>query len=185
MKSGYEKSKHSRMMQNDDGTWIEDCVREHGPSLVSYTARLLNDTDRARDVVQNAFIKLCNQARHKVEAKAKEWLFTVCRNEVMDILRKEQRMTPWNDQQAEQHPCNAPLPSETLESTETKSHLSRVLDTLPPNQRDVIRLKFLHNMSYKEISRITRLSVSNVGFLVHTGLKTMRQQVNQQEGLSL
>ncbi|MFH1067876.1 MAG: sigma-70 family RNA polymerase sigma factor [bacterium] len=173
------------MTQDDDATWIEDCVREHGLSLVSYADRLLNDADRARDVVQNAFIKLCRQSRQKVEPKAKEWLFTVCRNEVMDILRKEHRMTPLDDRQTEQCPCSAPLPSEKLESTETNSRLIRVLNVLPPNQRDVIRLKFLHNMSYKEISRVTRLSVSNVGFLIHTGLKTMRGQMNQQEGSSL
>jgi RNA polymerase sigma-70 factor (ECF subfamily) len=41
----------------------------------------------------------------------------------------------------------------------------------------VIRLKFQHGMSYKQISQITHLTVTNVGFLIHTGLKTLRRQL--------
>ena len=49
-----------------------------------------------------------------------------------------------------------------------------LLDTLPPNQREVIRLKFQNGFSYQEISRISGHSVSNVGYLIHAGIKTLR-----------
>jgi RNA polymerase sigma-70 factor (ECF subfamily) len=52
-----------------------------------------------------------------------------------------------------------------------------MLETLPPNQREVIRLKFQNGFSYREISRISGHSVSNVGFLIHTGMKTLRQRL--------
>jgi RNA polymerase sigma-70 factor (ECF subfamily) len=47
---------------------------------------------------------------------------------------------------------------------------------LPKNQQEVIRLKFQHGLSYKEISTVTNLSVTNVGFLIHTGLKVLRER---------
>jgi RNA polymerase sigma-70 factor (ECF subfamily) len=52
-----------------------------------------------------------------------------------------------------------------------------LVDSLSPNQREVIRLKFQSDLSYKEIAEITQLSVTNVGFLLHTGLKKLRALV--------
>jgi RNA polymerase sigma-70 factor (ECF subfamily) len=52
-----------------------------------------------------------------------------------------------------------------------------VVQTLPKNQREVIYLKFQCDLSYKEISDITKLSVTNVGFLIHTAVRNIRQQM--------
>jgi RNA polymerase sigma-70 factor (ECF subfamily) len=51
-----------------------------------------------------------------------------------------------------------------------------LIDRLPHNQQEVIRLKFQNGFSYKEISRITQLSVSNVGFLIHTAIKALQRE---------
>ena len=51
------------------------------------------------------------------------------------------------------------------------------LASLPTNQQEVIRLKVQDGLSYREISEVTGLSVSNVGFLLHRGIKTIRQQL--------
>ena len=64
-----------------------------------------------------------------------------------------------------------------LEQQETAGEIFRMLDGLPKNQREVVYLKFQCDLSYKEISEITKLSVSNVGFLMHTALKTIRKQI--------
>ena len=47
---------------------------------------------------------------------------------------------------------------------------------LPRNQQEVVRLKFQNGFSYKEISRITALSVTNVGFLIHTAVSRLRAE---------
>ena len=48
------------------------------------------------------------------------------------------------------------------------------IERLPANQQEVVRLKFQNGFSYKEISRITTLSVGNVGFLIHTAVARLR-----------
>ena len=68
-------------------------------------------------------------------------------------------------------------PIDDLQNRETQSAVLTMLDQLPPNQQEVIRLKFQQGLSYKQISSITQLSVSNVGFLIHTGIKTLRQKL--------
>lgn len=48
---------------------------------------------------------------------------------------------------------------------------------LPPAQQEVLRLRFQEELSYKEISAITNHSVSNVGFLIHTGIRRVRERL--------
>ena len=66
-------------------------------------------------------------------------------------------------------------PHEQLERKEASGFLLRILDTLPPRQQEIVQLKFQNDLSYQEIAEITKLSVNNVGVLLHTALKTLRQ----------
>jgi RNA polymerase sigma-70 factor (ECF subfamily) len=45
-----------------------------------------------------------------------------------------------------------------------------------------VRLKFQAGLSYREISRVTELSVSNVGYLIHTAIRTLRRQLHVDPG---
>jgi RNA polymerase sigma-70 factor (ECF subfamily) len=157
--------------------WVLDAVDRFEGPLTLYAARLLGDSDRARDVVQDTFLKLCKQEQGGLEDRLAEWLFTVCRNRALDVLRKERRMNPLSDEHAEGCPGAEPDPAEALAQSDAARQALAMLETLPLNQREVIRLKFQHGFSYREISRISGHSVSNVGFLIHTGLKTLRQRL--------
>ena len=53
---------------------------------------------------------------------------------------------------------------------------ARAMRALPANQQEVLRLKFQNGFSYKQIAGITGLSVSNVGFLIHTGIQRLRKR---------
>jgi RNA polymerase sigma-70 factor (ECF subfamily) len=55
------------------------------------------------------------------------------------------------------------------------ARLSIYLERLSHNQRDVIILKFQQGLSYKEINIITGLTTSNIGVLIHTGLKRLNE----------
>jgi len=158
-------------MRAESGSWIEGIVDRYERPLVLYAQRLLADVERARDVVQETFLRLCRQERASIDGHVAEWLYTVCRNPAFDILRKEQRMIPLGTTENPHHITSDPPPGE---SDDNLSRTLSLLATLPANQQEVIRLKFQHGLSYQEISRVTSLSVSNVGFLLHVGLKTLR-----------
>ena len=64
-----------------------------------------------------------------------------------------------------------------LDERRTVSQILQVVDTLPKNQREVIYLKFQSDLSYKEISEVTKLSVGNVGFLIHSAVRAIRKQM--------
>jgi len=142
--------------------------------LLQYATRILGDRDRARDVVQETFVELGRNGRRQTDSAPAKWLFTVCRNRALNICRKEKRMTYLDEEILEQKPGGDPAPNERIEQEEAKGFLLRIVATLPPRQQEVLQLKFQNDLSYQEISEITKLSVSHVGVLIHTALKTLR-----------
>ena len=86
-------------------------------------------------------------------------------------------MTRLSDEQVHRCASPDPAPADVAERRDSAARVLDLLETLPASQREVIRLKFQNGFSYREISRISGHSVTNVGYLIHTGLKTLRGQL--------
>ena len=155
---------------------MDEILKRFERPLLQYATRILGDRDRARDVVQETFVKLQQENRSEVDHAPAKWLFTVCRNGALNICRKEKRMTYLDQELLETHESEQPVPSDNLEAKEASNFLLRILETLPPRQQELLQLKFQNGLSYHEISEITELSVSHVGVLIHNALKTLRQR---------
>ena len=166
-------------LEEDSGFLTRIFAEQQGP-LTRYATRLLGDADRARDVVQDTFLKLMGQPAGAIEGHVVEWLYTVCRHRALDVMRKEGRMRRFEEGQAEQVTAGDGRPGCDLEREEAQAAVLRLIGRLPPNQQEVVRLKFQHGFSYKEISRITALSVGNVGFLIHTAVTRLRREMAAQ-----
>ena len=161
---------------HDQGRWISSAVQEFEGALVRYATQITGDLDRGRDVVQDTFLRLCKQDPEELDGRLAQWVFAVCRNRALDIRRKEHRMkTMTQDQVAAQSAAGEGI--DQVEQQETVDQVSHFIDGLSENQRDVVRLKFQNGLSYKEISTITELSVSNVGYLIHTAIKSLRRDL--------
>ena len=170
-------------MRTPDSSWVPSVLAEFEQPLTRYAAHITGDVDRAREVVQDTFLKLLRQKPAQIRSHLAQWLYTVCRNRALDVLRKERRMTGISDAQLELQPHSGPAVPTAMEQEEQLADVLKVLSTLPANQQEVIRLKFQSDLSYMEISHVTSLSVSNVGFLIHTGLKTIRERVRTQPAI--
>jgi RNA polymerase sigma-70 factor (ECF subfamily) len=157
-------------------TWIVAALNQYEGPLVRYAAWILDDMECAREVVQETFLRLCREHEDRVSGHLAQWLFTVCRNLALDVRKKENRMSPLSEADTARQ-AREPAPSAALEHKETVGEVLQILETLPKNQREVMYLKFQCDLSYKEISDITHLSVTNVGFLIHTAIKTVRKEV--------
>ena len=86
-------------------------------------------------------------------------------------------MTTLSEQQAQGCVDCDGEPASALEHQEAVARAAAALAVLPANQQEVIRLKLQDGLSYREISEVTGLSVSNVGFLMHQGIKTIREKM--------
>src|SRR4051812_48070548 len=99
----------------DDRQWIRAAVGQFERPLTLYATRLPGDVERARDCVQDAFLRLCAQREADLRGRVAEWLFTVCRNRALDVLRKEARMTRLSDEQLQVRTAPDPPPPELIE----------------------------------------------------------------------
>ena len=154
--------------------FVEQAIEQYESPLIGYATTILHDVDRARDVVQDTFIRLCNQEPEDVAEHLKTWLFTVCRNRAFDILRKNKRIEPIDEIRWRKTASPDMPPDRSALARERLAEVMRYLDRLPENQRECILLKFQQGLSYHEIEKVTGLKQGNIGFLIHTGLKRMR-----------
>ena len=157
------------MNDSSQSQWIVEALHLYEDALLRYATWVLRDAEVAREVVQETFLRLCREDPSKVNDHTAQWLFTVCRNLAFDTRKREARMTPLGDTEIGVE-CK-------LEQREAVGEIFRLVETLPKNQREVVYLKFQCDLSYKEISEITKLSVGNVGLLLHTALKEIRKRV--------
>jgi RNA polymerase sigma-70 factor (ECF subfamily) len=160
-----------------ESKWMRSLVDAHAADLTRYAASILYDSDAAKDVVQDTFLRLWQEPRANVEDHVLPWLFRVCRNRALDVRRKGGRMKRLDEATAERTATDAPSPGSLVEQQDSHSRILQMMQSLPENQQEVVRLKFQNGMSYKEIASVTELTVTNVGFLLHTAINTLRAQV--------
>jgi RNA polymerase sigma-70 factor (ECF subfamily) len=145
-----------------------------------YATHLLGSSDRAADVVQETFFRLCRTGRSSVDGHLTQWLYTVCRHCATDVLRKGKRMPPPPPEvlAAEAERSATHRPDVIAENRESHERVLAALTHLPANQQEVVRLRFQHGLSYKQIAEVTEHTVTNVGFMLHTALKTVRETLS-------
>jgi RNA polymerase sigma factor (sigma-70 family) len=156
--------------------WVRASMERHEAELLRYALSLVGDPSAAEDLVQDAFFKLCKQEPGSLRGRLVPWLFTVVRNQALDRHRRESRWPRASETEAAALPGDSPTPSASVEARDDVRNLMSLLSSLPANQQEVVRLKFQSQMSYREISQITRLTETNVGFLLHTAIKTLRRR---------
>ena len=155
--------------------WISCALSEHEPSLIRYAQFFVRDVEAARDIVQDACLKLCQQQQPFDSDYLKRWLFKVCRNGAIDYIRKENRVIQSNSAVSE-IVGREQGPEQSYQRQETHQAVLNRIATLPQNQQEVLRLKFQSDFSYREIAEVTGLTVSNVGILLHTAIAKLRVQ---------
>ena len=128
-------------------------------------------------MVQDTFLRLIRADRARIGPRLGEWLFAVCRNRAVDVLRKESRMKTLIETQRAETPGAAPSPDEPVERRETASAVRRAIGRLPKNQQEVLRLRYSEGLTSREIGRICGLPPGQVRYLVHLAIGTLRREL--------
>lgn len=155
--------------------WIAVALRSYEGPLLRYAARMTGDLETARDVVQDAFLKLCEADRSKVEGHLAAWLFTVCRNRALDVQKKEGRMDRLRDAGAVED--GAVGPGELAARREAYELVKEVLGSLSEQHNEAFRLKFQDQLTYREISQVMGKSLGTVSNLIATALCAVRDRL--------
>src|SRR6187399_2995761 len=119
----------------DDPQWMRATVDRFERPLLSYALRIVGgDVERARDVVQETFARLCDQSPANVNGHLGPWLYTVCRNAALDVRRKARRemaLVETADATVESLSSTTPSPAVVAEAKDATSQVLRMLARLP------------------------------------------------------
>ena len=105
-------------MRTDENERMKALLARFELPLLQYATRIVGDRDRARDVVQETFMKFQNNGASSSQPEPATWLFTVCRNGALNVCRKEKRMTFLDEEIIEARPDEQPMPFERIEQSE-------------------------------------------------------------------
>jgi len=141
-----------------------------GP-LLRHAVAVVGSASAAQDVVQESFLRLLSSGQPIDNLSA--WLHRVTHNLAVDHLRKESRLRKLHLAAAPRTEPLAPSPAEDLDRREAHARMLGEIERLSPNERAVLMLKVKEGRSYQEISDLTGLTTSNVGYLIHQGLKKL------------
>lgn len=149
--------------------------------LLGYAFRCAGEMSLAEDVVQEAFMKL--HAQFDQVEKPRQWLYRTVHNLALNRRRAAQKTVaidpdPDHENSSSFDPPDAALPPDEQMLRLEGIGLVRIsLESLDDRSRELVRLKFHDDLSYKEIAARTGLSTGNVGYILHHALKAIAAEL--------
>ena len=168
------------MKRDEKAKQLKEWFEKLEKPLMIYAFQIVHDRDEAQDLVQDAFLRFFKQEDPILEPKA--WLYKTLRNLSISFLRKNGRLqrTTDEDQLDFLDSINRSVESVLVKNLEKNEALNRVrhgISLLAKEEVQIIQLKFDQQKSYNEISQITGLSVSNVGYKLHHIVKNLSHEL--------
>jgi RNA polymerase sigma-70 factor (ECF subfamily) len=137
-----------------------DCVDNFADGVYRFIVKNIRHTEDAQDIVQSAFEKLWVSREQVLPEKAKSYLFTVAYHQMIDHIRKTNKMPLTED-------TYIPHQQITQQDAELKQVLMRAVNELNPIQKSLVLLKDYEGYNYQEIGEIMHLSESQVKVYLH------------------
>ncbi len=160
--------------------WVAEVFARLEVPLVAYVRRQLwGDLETARDIVQDAFVKLCQEEWPYIEPHATAWLYRTCRNRAIDLSRREGRMSAFHTgtDVASLQDRAGNGPDHRAEEGEQLDQLRAGLGQLTEQQQEVLRLRLHDGLSYRQIAEVTGLTTTNVGYHLHQAIAQLRTRL--------
>ena len=148
-----------------------DCVDNFADGVYRFIVKNIRHTEDAQDIVQSAFEKLWVNRAQVLPEKAKSYLFTVAYHQMIDHIRKTNKM-PLSEATSIPH---QPI---VQERRELKQVLMRAVNELNPTQKSLVLLKDYEGYSYHEIGEIMNLSDSQVKVYLHRARLILKNKLS-------
>ena len=157
--------------------FVLDAFDRYERRLTAYALKYYGGTrgnlDAARDAVQFTFLKLCQQSPNSIAHKLAPWLYTVCRNRILDDLTKRNKQCFVADLGASQIEAGFG-PADVCQRNELFDRLPSVLASLPVSEREVVEL-WSEGLKPKEIAEVLDRPRGTVRVQLHRAIHSMKQ----------
>jgi len=158
-------------------------ARYRGP-ITSYVYRLVGNRAEAENLAQETFLRVLQKAdRYDYPKRFSTWFYTIARNLATDFLKKKRAVVP-DDFRSLSESALGPAPpaaEQTVASNEELEQLAHAVDDLPLPYREVVVLRALQELSYREIAAIVGCPESTARSRMDYGLEYLRKYYRRRD----
>jgi RNA polymerase sigma-70 factor (ECF subfamily) len=157
-------------------TEYNDSVDQYSDNLYRFVLKNIKDSDKAKDILQDTFMKFWEKKENVDAKKIKSYLFTTAYHTLIDVVRREQKHVSFAHITAESYTTKSGY-------SDLQELLHEVIDKLPPKQKAVILLRDYEGYTYDEIAEITKMTTSQVKVSIFRGRKFLKNYLGSVEAL--
>jgi len=167
---------------------FEVLLNRHREKIFTSIYLFTKDRDQAEDIFQDVFIKIIDTLRrgkYNHEGKFLQWALRISYNMCVDNFRRSKRKTKVSATETFDIFDVLESKDDNMETrmikNQTNDKLKYLVDQLPEEQREVVILRHYADMSFKEISQLTRVSINTALGRMRYALINMRKMVGDKE----
>ncbi len=153
-----------------------DSVDKYSDNLYRFVLKNIRDEDKAKDIVQDTYLKFWEKKDNVTLSKIKSYLFTTAYHTLIDVVRREKKQGSFNDVKEENY-------STKTEYSDLQEVLHEAIEQLPEAQKAVILLRDYEGYPYDEIAKITGMTESKVKVYIFRGRKFLKNYLGSVEAL--
>jgi RNA polymerase sigma-70 factor (ECF subfamily) len=184
----------------EEARWVEQAsrgdrqafariVEAYQRPIFNLCYRMLGDGAEAEDAAQESFIRaFLKLGSYDSSRKFSSWLFSIASHYCIDRLRKRRikwlsldELPPWRSNLGD----DKPQPEESIIDVETTDEIRELLETLPPEYRAAVIMKYWHDMAYEEIAASLNTTVSAIKSRLFRARKMMASAAVDRQGAQL
>lgn len=177
---------HAFLQDNEDA--LEVLVNRYKDKIYTAVYMLVKDKYIAEDIFQDAFLKMIKtirEGRYAEQGKFLPWAIRVAHNLCMDHFRRTRQNIPVTlaDGTDIGHllPSSADNAAESMEKRQTHEGVRHLVEQLPEEQREVIIMRMYGDLSFKEISDITGVSINTALGRMRYALINLRRMITEKQ----
>ena len=162
-------------------------LKRHESKIYSYIYYTIKDRDKADDIFQETFVKAImtiRQGRYTGNGKFFSWISRIAHNLIIDSYRQEKIENNISNEdetldifnRKELSECNI---EDHIIQSQINSDIRRLVEALPDNQREVVKLRYYKNLSFKEIADVTNVSINTALGRMRYAILNIRRMAEQ------
>ncbi len=174
-----------RSYKNGNEQAITTLIRRYEQKLYGYIMNRVKDPSLAQDMFQEVFIKVIDTIkfnRYHEEGRFGAWLMRIAHNMIIDHFRRQSRRK--NQYDTEEFSVFDILPDNNTAETQiirnqTIERVQKLIEKLPPEQQEVLRMRIYENIPFKEIAEICNISINTALGRMRYALINLRKLIKK------
>ena len=170
-----------------DRSAISELIERHSQRVRNYIGMMVKDNDIANDIFQETFIKavqVIDEGRYVDSGKFLSWVLRIAHNRVLDHFRREKSSKQVNESEAGYDMIGTmrfsePTAEDNLVLSEVEQTVRNLIDQLPEEQQEVVRLRYYSKLSFQEIAEQTDVSINTALGRMRYALINLRRMIKE------